>query len=393
MNNASDGVRLSSTPINGEAGNERDFSVSFDSHFFTNYELDTPCRRKQSKPRESLEVPGKGEDNEESLSISPLMYKESAHENHREEKPSSTKKLQFMLSRNIDDSNRARRASEINQIMPNLNDDNTKDVVTSFLQSSDGTDATEVPVDLKKKILKLIKTYLDNPNTPYILSLYLQLLLNFFVVSIALYLAYSFIKTVKADVNIKTENYISDALQEISLCSREYYRNKCDPEGGKVRAPALEKACTMWSKCMNRDPTLVGRSKLSAETFADIVNGFVKPISWKALVFISILFIGTLTVGNISFKQYRASSESYLSAINSYKAKIEHLEYELDQERQARSKSEKIEGPVASNRANSQVTLLDLRDRLASEEENLSRRQVNYTQILHKISSNSSHVG
>lgn len=390
MNNASDGVRLSSTPINGEAGNERDSSVSFESHFFTDYDLDTPSRRRQSKLRESLEVPGKGESNQESLCISPLTYKENVHENYREEKPSSTKKLQLMLSRNIDHSNRARRASEINQLMPNPSDDNRKDIVPNLLQLNDGTDASQVPVELKKSVLKRIKTYLDDPNTPYILSLYLQLLLNFFVVAIALYLAYTFISTVKQDVNIKTENYITDALQEISLCSREYYRNKCDPESGKTRAPALEKACTMWSKCMNRDPTLVGRSKLSAETFADIVNGFVKPISWKALIFIGILFIGTLTIGNISFKQYRASSESYLHAINSYKAKIEQLEYELEQERQARNKREKNEGSIARK---SQAGQLELRNKLASEEEDLSRRHVSYTQILHKISSNSSHIG
>jgi hypothetical protein len=35
---------------------------------------------------------------------------------------------------------------------------------------------------------------------------------------------------------------------------------------------------------MSRDPTVVGRARLSAETLGEIVNGFVEPISWKTLV-------------------------------------------------------------------------------------------------------------
>lgn len=35
---------------------------------------------------------------------------------------------------------------------------------------------------------------------------------------------------------------------------------------------------------MNRDPKIVGRAKVGAEMLAEVVNGFVEPISWKTLV-------------------------------------------------------------------------------------------------------------
>jgi hypothetical protein len=35
---------------------------------------------------------------------------------------------------------------------------------------------------------------------------------------------------------------------------------------------------------MNRDPAIVGRAKVGAELIAEVVNGFIEPISWKALV-------------------------------------------------------------------------------------------------------------
>lgn len=35
---------------------------------------------------------------------------------------------------------------------------------------------------------------------------------------------------------------------------------------------------------MNRDPTMVGRSRVSAELIGEVVNGFFEPISWKTMV-------------------------------------------------------------------------------------------------------------
>ena len=34
---------------------------------------------------------------------------------------------------------------------------------------------------------------------------------------------------------------------------------------------------------MNRDPTVIGRAKVGAELIAEVVNGFVEPITWKTL--------------------------------------------------------------------------------------------------------------
>lgn len=35
---------------------------------------------------------------------------------------------------------------------------------------------------------------------------------------------------------------------------------------------------------MNRDPTVIGRIDVVAETFAGVINSFVDPISWKTMV-------------------------------------------------------------------------------------------------------------
>jgi hypothetical protein len=68
----------------------------------------------------------------------------------------------------------------------------------------------------------------------------------------------------------------------MAVCSKEYLENRCAPN---TRVPAMEKACVAWEKCMNRDPTVVGRARVSAETFAEIINSFIEPISYKTMVF------------------------------------------------------------------------------------------------------------
>lgn len=81
-----------------------------------------------------------------------------------------------------------------------------------------------------------------------------------------------------------------DIVQEIAECAAQYRDNFCAP----TPIPAMVKQCGVWETCMNRDPTKVGRAKVGAELIAEVVNGFVEPISWKTLVGLS-AFIVTCT--------------------------------------------------------------------------------------------------
>lgn len=65
---------------------------------------------------------------------------------------------------------------------------------------------------------------------------------------------------------------------------------------------------------MNRDPTVVGRINIIAETFAGVINSFVEPISWKTMVgqvvwcidvadssFFSLFFVQSFTLVTLTF--------------------------------------------------------------------------------------------
>lgn len=73
---------------------------------------------------------------------------------------------------------------------------------------------------------------------------------------------------------------IPEIVQEIAMCVLQYKNNLCEANP----VPAMVQQCAKWEACMNRDPAVIGRAKVSAELIAEVVNSFVEPISWKTLV-------------------------------------------------------------------------------------------------------------
>ncbi|KAL1405066.1 hypothetical protein Q8F55_008689 [Vanrija albida] len=117
---------------------------------------------------------------------------------------------------------------------------------------------------------------------PAILLGYVQLVFNFSLVAGFLYVAVQFILAVRRDVQERIDEVAVEILQEIGDCSKLYIKNRCEPE---LRVPAMENACYAWETCMNRDPAVVGRARVGAETFAGVINSFVDAISWKTMLF------------------------------------------------------------------------------------------------------------
>ncbi|CAM0140528.1 hypothetical protein VKS41_006545 [Umbelopsis sp. WA50703] len=117
----------------------------------------------------------------------------------------------------------------------------------------------------------------------YIISGYIQTGFNLFIVLVIVYLAVQAILTIQRDVQQKVAEYSTAIMKEISVCVKLYHENRCDPEN---RVPAMDEPCRNWEACMDRHPDTLGRAKISAETFAEIVNGFIDPISYKSMVII-----------------------------------------------------------------------------------------------------------
>ena len=65
--------------------------------------------------------------------------------------------------------------------------------------------------------------------------------------------------------------------------------------------PAVEQACLAWEACMRRDAEVIGRARVSAMTLAEIINGFVEPITYKTMAFFVLLIGSAFFLSNIAF--------------------------------------------------------------------------------------------
>lgn len=121
----------------------------------------------------------------------------------------------------------------------------------------------------------------SRPNLPNILSYYVQLLMNFFLVGLLMYFCYAFWSVIKGDVDKALARAVNLAVTEMAVCGKNFKDNGCD---NPSRPPALSGVCDEWHACMTSDPRLVGKANVGARTFAEIFNSFVDPISTKAMV-------------------------------------------------------------------------------------------------------------
>lgn len=60
---------------------------------------------------------------------------------------------------------------------------------------------------------------------------------------------------------------------------------------------------------MNRDPKVVGRARVGAETFAGVINSFVDPISWKTMGFTLVTLTFLIILTNSALFNLRAKHQ------------------------------------------------------------------------------------
>ncbi|KAK9477675.1 Di-sulfide bridge nucleocytoplasmic transport domain-containing protein [Lipomyces japonicus] len=126
---------------------------------------------------------------------------------------------------------------------------------------------------------------------PFVFASYLQLFFNAFLMFTLIYIIITFVLTIRFDISQKILEYAAEEEVKIAACNKNYIANRCM---GDQRIPHVEEACNEWEKCANRDPYAISKVKITAETLAGIVNGFIEPISYKAMLFIILLIVGSL---------------------------------------------------------------------------------------------------
>ncbi|WFD49392.1 hypothetical protein GLX27_004072 [Malassezia furfur] len=152
---------------------------------------------------------------------------------------------------------------------------------------------------------------------PEVFLTYAQVIFNASLLLVFLYLLFCVVYTVQRDVSQKVREYEIEYLGEIAACSSAYETNRC---GTDLQAPALAEACATWQRCASRDPTVVGRARVTAETFAEILNGFVDAVSWKTMLFSLVTLSIVVGATNSTLSFFRGSAHARSTPAPNYTA-------------------------------------------------------------------------
>ncbi|KAJ8651832.1 hypothetical protein O0I10_012596 [Lichtheimia ornata] len=132
-------------------------------------------------------------------------------------------------------------------------------------------------------------------------AMYIPIVYNALVALPILYIVFLVVWTFSNDFQIKSEEHQAGVLQQVASCAKNYEINQCHPSS---RVPALEDKCNHWEACLNRNPSMISRTKIFAEIVAETLNSFVEPISYKAMLFFGIVIVGLLVISNFNLATY-----------------------------------------------------------------------------------------
>ena len=120
----------------------------------------------------------------------------------------------------------------------------------------------------------------EHPNAPDNLYRWVKLLVNFFLVSVFVYIGWSIVSTIKTDIENANEMARIEIMGRITECQTKYTINSCSNND----RPALQPSCDEWFECMTQNPEAIMRVKVTAKQIAEIINEFSDAMNLKAWV-------------------------------------------------------------------------------------------------------------
>lgn len=125
----------------------------------------------------------------------------------------------------------------------------------------------------------------------YALATYFQWCLNVVTLLSVGSVTISFLRALRKDMTSTWEHNKLELQFESTNCELQYMTNDCDTNASRL--PALAEKCRNWNICRQRNNDIFfrARSTLSARLFGDVINSFIEPIGWKALLVVCVTFL------------------------------------------------------------------------------------------------------
>ncbi|KAM0672405.1 hypothetical protein CWI42_011620 [Ordospora colligata] len=135
---------------------------------------------------------------------------------------------------------------------------------------------------------------------PVMLIRYLHLVLNVVMIGFICYAVVYVFVSIQRDIRYKVSNRKLHIKKEIEDARTSYEINKCHPD---TRVPAIEELCNKWECTIKNGNGSVGYTRIIAEVFGDVLDGFVRKFSMKSSLIMGFFFFVFLTFGGRRVKK------------------------------------------------------------------------------------------
>ncbi|KAI8057494.1 Di-sulfide bridge nucleocytoplasmic transport domain-containing protein [Thamnidium elegans] len=138
-------------------------------------------------------------------------------------------------------------------------------------------------------------SFLASPDAPIILSTYIKLVLHATGILIILFIFYQLIRSCTQEIQDRYDSELREFEDKTRTCHYNYISNDCGPD---LKGTYWQTFCDEWDRCRNLQPQFIGKSKIATQVFGELMNGFVEPLTLKAMVIICLLVFGFFIISS-----------------------------------------------------------------------------------------------
>ncbi|KAF1798130.1 Di-sulfide bridge nucleocytoplasmic transport domain-containing protein [Mucor lusitanicus] len=134
------------------------------------------------------------------------------------------------------------------------------------------------------------------PDAPIIVGSYVRVILHSVGIGIILFVLYRILESFTDEIQARYHYEMDELAERARICHQNYVNHNCGPH---LKGAVWQSFCDEWDRCRQFQAHTVGKTKIAAQVFGEVMNGFVEPLTLKAMLIICLLLFGFFIVTSL----------------------------------------------------------------------------------------------
>lgn len=134
------------------------------------------------------------------------------------------------------------------------------------------------------------------PDAPIIVGSYVRVVLHSVGISVILYVMYRTLESFTNEIQARYNYAMGELAENARICHQNYVNHNCGPQ---LKGAVWQSFCEEWDRCRQFQPHATRKTKIATQVFGEVMNGFVEPLTLKAMLIICVLLFGFFIVSSL----------------------------------------------------------------------------------------------